>query len=71
LFRLYADDEPVDEGDVRSTRRFLDMRGVLAAADFDAFLLMAVVRRVQPDHTACSGPGFRRQYDAGRRDTRY
>ncbi|MCI0641802.1 MAG: hypothetical protein L0Y72_20480 [Gemmataceae bacterium] len=38
VFRLYKSDERVDEGDLVSTRKFLDYRGVLAARDFDAFL---------------------------------
>jgi hypothetical protein len=38
VFRLYAETEPVDEGDLRSTRRFLDLRGLIAAKDFDASL---------------------------------
>jgi len=38
VFRRYADDESVSEGDVRSTRRFLDMRGLYASEDFDGFL---------------------------------
>jgi hypothetical protein len=36
VFRLYGEQEAVDEGNLRSTRRFLDMRGVLASAAFDA-----------------------------------
>jgi hypothetical protein len=43
VFRLYGENEAVDEGDVRSTRRFLDMRGVVTAKDFDA-----VLRRATP-----------------------
>lgn len=38
VFRRYADDDPVREGDVVSTRKFLDMRGVYAEEDFDGFL---------------------------------
>ena len=38
IFRLYRADEAVDEGDLRSTRKFLDLRGLLEAKDFDAFV---------------------------------
>jgi hypothetical protein len=38
VFRLYCDDEAVDEGDLRSTRMFLDLRGLLDGKDFDAFV---------------------------------
>jgi hypothetical protein len=38
VFRLYNDTEPVHEGDLRSTRMFLDMWGILAEEDFDAFI---------------------------------
>jgi hypothetical protein len=38
VVRLYGKDEAVAERDLRSTRRFLDMRGVLEGKDFDAFL---------------------------------
>jgi hypothetical protein len=38
IFRCYRDSEDVDPGDLLSTRRFLDYRGLLGAADFDAFL---------------------------------
>lgn len=38
IFRLYKPDEPVDEPDVVSTRKFLDYRGLLDAGEFDAFL---------------------------------
>src|SRR5262245_27096387 len=38
VFRLYGDDEAVGEGDLRSTRKFLDLRGLLEGKDFDAFL---------------------------------
>ena len=37
-FRVYKADETVDQGDLLSTRRFLDFRGLLQANDFDAFL---------------------------------
>jgi hypothetical protein len=38
VFRLYDEDEAVDEGDLRSTRKFLDLRGLLDATDFDTFV---------------------------------
>jgi hypothetical protein len=38
VFRLYADSEPVDERDLRSTRKYLDLRGLLAVQDFDTFV---------------------------------
>jgi hypothetical protein len=38
VFRLYDDEEPVAPRDLHSARMFLDMRGYLNAADFDAFL---------------------------------
>jgi hypothetical protein len=38
VFRLYRDEEPVAPGDLAVTRTFLDFRGYLDAADFDAFL---------------------------------
>jgi hypothetical protein len=41
VFRLCADDEAVDEGDLRSTRKFLDLRGLLEARDFDTFVQQA------------------------------
>ena len=41
VFRLYREDEPVDEGDLRSTRMFLDLRGLLDGSDFDAFVQQA------------------------------
>ena len=41
IFRRYANEEAVDEGDLRSTRMFLDLRGLLEAKDFDAFLQRA------------------------------
>ncbi len=41
LFRYYRDDEPVFPRDVLSTRKFLDLRGVIEADDFDATLLRA------------------------------
>jgi hypothetical protein len=41
VFRLYGENEAMDEGDLRSTRGFLDMRGVLEGKEFDAFLRRA------------------------------
>jgi hypothetical protein len=41
VFRLYGDDEAVDDGDLRSTRKFLDLRGLLEARDFDTFVQQA------------------------------
>jgi hypothetical protein len=41
VFRLYREEEAVDEGDLQSTRKFLDLRGLLDAADFDAFMEQA------------------------------
>jgi hypothetical protein len=41
VFRLYREDEAVDEGDLRSTRMFLDLRGLLDGKDFDAFVQRA------------------------------
>jgi hypothetical protein len=38
IFRLYRDEENVDLGDLLSTRKFLDLWGLLDEADFDAFL---------------------------------
>jgi hypothetical protein len=38
LFRLYGADETVDQGDVVSTRKFLDLRGLLDAGNFDTAL---------------------------------
>jgi hypothetical protein len=37
-FRLYGESEPMDERDLRITRRFLDMWGLLEEKDFDAFV---------------------------------
>jgi hypothetical protein len=39
-FRLYRE-EAVDEQDLIYTRKFLDLRGLMDAADFDAALLRA------------------------------
>ena len=36
-----TDEEAVAERDLRSTRKFLDWRGVLAAKEFDAFVQAA------------------------------
>jgi hypothetical protein len=41
VFRLYGEDEAVDEGDLWSTRQFLDLRGLLDGKDFDAFVQRA------------------------------
>ncbi len=41
VFRLYGEDEAVDEGDLWSTRTFLDLRGLLDGQDFDAFVKRA------------------------------
>ena len=38
VFRLYGEEDPVDERDLRSTRKFLDLRGLLEARDFDLFV---------------------------------
>lgn len=38
VFRLYGNEEPVDEQDLQSTRKFLDLRGLLESIDFDAFV---------------------------------
>lgn len=38
VFRSYDDTEPVKEHDLVSTRKFLDLRGLLEGKDFDAFL---------------------------------
>jgi hypothetical protein len=38
VFRLYRDDEAVDRHDLQSTRKFLDMRGLLEAPEFDTFV---------------------------------
>lgn len=39
LFRYYRDDEPVFPRDLLSTRKFLDLRGVIEVDDFEATLL--------------------------------
>jgi hypothetical protein len=39
MFRYYRDDEPVYPRDLISTRRFLDLSGLMEADDFDASLL--------------------------------
>jgi hypothetical protein len=41
VFRLYREDEAVTPRDLHLTRQFLDARGYLGAADFDAFLAHA------------------------------
>ena len=41
LFRYYRDEEPVFPRDLLSTRKFLDLRGVIEADDYDAQLLRA------------------------------
>lgn len=41
VFRLYAEQEPVDARDLLSTRKFLELRGLLPAPAFDAFLQRA------------------------------
>jgi hypothetical protein len=38
VFRLYGENEAVSKGDLWSTRRFLDYRGILEGTDFDAFV---------------------------------
>jgi hypothetical protein len=38
VFRLYGEEEAVDERDLLSTRKFLDRRGLLEGRDFDAFV---------------------------------
>lgn len=38
IFRRYDAGDPVDWGDLVSTRKFLDMRGILAADEFDSRL---------------------------------
>jgi hypothetical protein len=37
-FRLYRDDEAVDDRDLRTTRKYFDYRGILPEKDFDAFV---------------------------------
>lgn len=41
IFRRYKPGEAVDEGDVVTTRDFLDASGILDEADFDAFFVQA------------------------------
>ncbi len=41
LFRMYRDDEAVDARDLLTTRKFLDLRGLLDAASFDTLLMPA------------------------------
>jgi hypothetical protein len=38
VFRVYGEEEAVDERDLQSTRKFLDLRGLLDAKDFDTFV---------------------------------
>jgi hypothetical protein len=38
VFRLYGDKEAMDERDLQSTRKFLDLRGLLDAKDFDTLV---------------------------------
>jgi hypothetical protein len=41
VLRLYGEDEAVDDGDLRSTRKFLDLRGLLDGQSFDTFVEQA------------------------------
>ena len=41
VYRLYNETEAVDEGDLRGTRKFLDLRGLLDAKEFDRFVRQA------------------------------
>jgi hypothetical protein len=41
IYRRYGDHETVDMSDIVFTRKFLDMRGVMEADEFDAMLLRA------------------------------
>lgn len=38
VFRRYREADSVSEGDLVSTRKFLDLRGLLDSEDFDALL---------------------------------
>jgi hypothetical protein len=38
VFRIYEPEEMMDEGDLTSARKFLDMRGLLEAKEFDMFV---------------------------------
>lgn len=38
VFRIYEPEEMMDEGDLSSARKFLDMRGLLEAKEFDMFV---------------------------------
>ena len=38
IYRLYRDQENLDQGDIVSTRKFLDWWGYLEESDFDSFL---------------------------------
>jgi hypothetical protein len=53
----YRDDEEVAARDLLSTRKFLDLRGLLEAVDFDAFLQRATTTayRAEGLHHANSG----------------
>lgn len=44
VFRLYREDEPVAPRDLLSSRKFLDLRGVLESKDFDAFVREEIAR---------------------------
>ncbi len=41
IVRLYDEDEPVTDRDLRITRTYLDLRGLLDGEDFDAFVQRA------------------------------
>jgi hypothetical protein len=41
VFRSYRDDEVVDQRDLFVTHKFLDLRGLVELASFDAFLVGA------------------------------
>jgi hypothetical protein len=43
VFRVYRDEEAVDERDLLSTRNFFELRGVLDPADFNSFLVDATM----------------------------
>lgn len=40
-FRVYGEHERMDERDLQSTRRFLDLRGLVEKDDFDEFVRKA------------------------------
>src|SRR5437879_1437214 len=54
LFRVYRDDEPVDARDLLTTRKFLDLRGLLDAASFDRLLMPAST----PPYVATRSPVY-------------